>query len=101
MVDITITQQGERQIVKFSGELTTEACQEAVQALAPLQDQDSFDVELDFTDLTYISSSGLRLLLAIYKHQQTIGRRSIVSHLSDHISEVLFMGGFMSLFEKE
>ena len=73
MVDITITEQGERQIVKISGELDNTASRDAVKALAPITEQENYDVEVDCSELKYISSSGLRLLLNIYKHQCTIG----------------------------
>ena len=47
MVDITITEQGERQIVKISGELDNTASRDAVKALAPITEQENYDVEVD------------------------------------------------------
>ena len=84
MVDITITEQGERQIVKISGELDNTASRDAVKALAPITEQENYDVEVDCSELKYISSSGLRLLLNIYK-----------------LKKVLDMGGFLTIFETE
>ena len=101
MFNVSITEKGERQVVKLSGELDNTASRGAEKALAPVMAQADFDVEVDCTELTYISSSGLRLLLNIYKHQHTIGHRAIISHMSDFLKEVLTMGGFLSIFESE
>ena len=88
-------------VVALSGEFDNIACQEAKKALAPLLEQDDHDVEMDCDELTYISSSGLRLFINIYKHQHDIGRRSILTHVSDHVKDVLDMGGFLMLYELE
>ena len=101
MVDITITEQGERQIIKISGELDNTASRDADKALAPIMEQENYDVEFDCSELKYISSSGLSLLLNIYKHQCTIGHRRILSHMDDYIKKVLDMGGFLTIFETE
>ncbi|MBP3219556.1 MAG: STAS domain-containing protein [Prevotella sp.] len=101
MLKITITEQGERQIVKLSGELDNTASRDAVKDLTPVMEQDKFDVEIDCSELKYISSSGLRLLLNIYKHQCTIGRRRILSHMDDYIKKVFNMGGFLTIYETE
>lgn len=101
MVDITITEQGERQVVRISGDLDNAASRDALKALAPVMEQESFDVEVDCSDLKYISSSGLRLMLNIYKHQCSISRRSILSHMDDYIKSVFDMGGFLTIFDAE
>ena len=56
---------------------------------------------LECANLNYISSSGLRLLLNIYRHQRAIGRRSLIAHVKDHVKEVFEVGGFFMLFELE
>lgn len=100
-MNITITEQGERLIVALSGELDNTASRNAEKELEPVMTQDSHDVLIDCEELEYISSSGLRLLLNIYKHQTTIGKRAIVAHLSDYIKDVFSVGGFLTIFEVE
>ena len=56
---------------------------------------------VDCADLTYISSSGLRLFINIYNHQHSIGRRSIIAHAKDNVKDVFEIGGFLMLFELE
>lgn len=100
-MEINITEQTDRLVVTLSGEFDNIACVEAKKKLAPLLEQEGHDVEIDCAGLTYISSSGLRLFINIYKHQHDIGRRNILTHVSDHVKDVLDMGGFLMLYEIE
>ena len=54
---------------------------------------------LDLTDLQYISSSGLRLLLIIRKQAHEKGGAVIIEHVNDEIMNVFRMTGFISMFE--
>ena len=100
-MEIKITEQNDRMVVKLIGELDNMACQTAKKQLAPVVEQEGHDVEIDCAELTYISSSGLRLLINIYKHQHTIGKRSIVTHVQPNVSDVFEVGGFYMLYETE
>ena len=59
------------------------------------------DVVIDCTDLNYISSSGLRILLNIYKHTRTNGHNAILKGLKDDVKEVFQISGFLQLFITE
>ena len=100
-MEINITELNDRMVATLSGELDNMACRKAEKDLAPLMEQGDHDVLIDCTDLDYISSSGLRLLISIYKHQRTIGRRSIIAHIKDHVRNVFEVGGFFMLYEEE
>lgn len=88
-------------VVMLSGELDNTASRDAEKALEPVMAQYDKDVEVDCQALEYISSSGLRLMLNIYKHQSAIGKRAIISHLTDYNREVFLMGGFLTIYEEE
>ncbi len=100
-MDITITEQGERLVVALIGELDNTASRDAEKAMQPVMTQTEHDVLVDCADLNYISSSGLRLLLNLYKHQMDIGKRALLSHLNSYTHEVFLMGGFLTIFEVE
>ena len=100
-MEIKITEKDDRMVATLCGELDNIACRQAEKTLAPLIEQSDHDVQIDCTDLDYISSSGLRLLINIYKHQRAIGRRSIISHIKDHVKDVFEVGGFFMLYEQE
>ena len=56
---------------------------------------------IDCTELEYISSSGLRVLLSILKQAKTVGSRVVLKNVNEVIREVLDLTGFITLFELE
>ena len=82
-----------------SGRLDTPAAVAAQQEINPLQENADKEITLDCTNLEYISSSGLRLLLTIRKEAAAKGGKVIVEHISDDIKKVFMMTGFYNLFE--
>ena len=98
---IDITEQDGRLVAALCGDLDNTASREAEKALAPLFERDDCDILIDCSELDYISSSGLRILLNIYKHVRKTGHKALVSHVDEDVEEVLRLGGFLQLFEKE
>jgi len=86
-------------VALFDGRLDTVASEQTKQDLQPLKDCKGRDIILDCAKLEYISSSGLRLFLAVLKDAKPQGSHVYISHVSDHIREVFTMTGFVSLFE--
>jgi len=100
-MNISIQETDSRIIATLCGEMDTAAAQEAEEALAPLLNSKGKDILIDCTDLEYISSSGLRILLRILKQAQAAGSRVILKNVNDVIRDVLNLTGFMSIFEFE
>ncbi|MBR5654471.1 MAG: STAS domain-containing protein [Prevotella sp.] len=90
-----------RIVVALSGDLDTAACGQVERDLAPLFERDDCDIVVDCAELDYISSSGLRILLNIYKHVRKNGHKAYLRQPSDDVKEVLQIGGFLQLFEQE
>ena len=82
-----------------SGRLDTPAAVAAQQEITPLLKNADKVITLDCTDLQYISSSGLRLLLTIRKEASAKGGKVVIEHISDDIRKVFMMTGFCNLFE--
>ena len=97
----TIQETEERIVAVLSGELDTAAAQETEHALQPLLDSKGKEIVLDCTDLEYISSSGLRVLLAILKQAKAVGSRVVLKNVNEVIRDVLDISGFISIFEIE
>lgn len=83
----------------LSGRLDTPAAAKAQQEITPLLENADKQIVLDLTDLQYISSSGLRLLLIIRKQAHEKGGTVIIEHVNDEIMNVFRMTGFISMFE--
>ena len=97
----TIQETDQKIIATLSGELDTAAAQETERALQPLLDSNGKEIVIDCTELEYISSSGLRVLLSILKQAQLVGSRVVLKNVNEVIRDVLDISGFISLFELE
>lgn len=98
---VTISVQEGRLVVALEGDFDNVASMQAERDLSPVFEQTDCDVVIDSTQLNYISSSGLRILLRIYKHTRGCGHKAILKGLTPGVKEVLQLSGFMSLFVLE
>ena len=53
---------------------------------------------IDFSDLSYISSAGLRVMLGLAKTMQKKDGRLVISSLSPQVKEVFDISGFTTIF---
>jgi anti-sigma B factor antagonist len=67
--------------------------------LKPLYKSDGRDVTIDCTELEYIASSGLRILISILKGAKANGSKVVLKNLNDDIKNVFKLTGFINLFE--
>lgn len=98
-MEVKITQQGDETIVNLIGRLDTPASLEVSKELEPVKENAGGTVVLDCKDLTYISSSGLRIFLSLRKEAAIKGGKVIVRDINDNIRSVFMMTGFLNLFE--
>lgn len=86
-------------LATVSGRLDTPSSVKAQEEIVPLLENADKEITLDCSNLEYISSSGLRLLLTIRKEAAAKGGKVIVEHINDEIKKVFMMTGFFNLFE--
>ena len=98
----TTIQETEKQLIAtLSGELDTAAAMDMESALQPLYESKGRDIVIDCTELEYIASSGLRILLGILKKAKACGSRVVLKNVNDVIREVFELTGFVNIFEFE
>ena len=100
-MNITINELEGRLVAALEGDLDNTASMKAEKSLAPVFECTESDIVIDCTELNYISSSGLRILLNIYKHTRTNGHKAILKGLKDDVKEVFQLSGFLQLFNTE
>ena len=83
----------------LAGRLDTPAAQEITPQMNQLAEEAGGVIVLDCTDLSYISSSGLRIFLTLRKAAAEKGGKVIVRSISNEIRGVFMMTGFLNLFE--
>jgi anti-sigma B factor antagonist len=62
---------------------------------------DITELEIDFKGVDYISSMGLRVLLAAKKEMKSEGIRLIINNIQDSVHEIFEITGFLSLMAQE
>jgi len=88
-------------VATLEGEMDTAAAVEAEEVLKPIYNSNGKDVIIDCTNLEYIASSGLRILLSILKGAKAGGSKVVMRGVNDDIKNVFQMTGFISIFEFE
>ena len=62
-------------------------------------DVEGKDIIIDCTDLTYISSAGLRLFLGILQNAQAKDGHVYIKGINDNVRAVFTITGFSNIFE--
>ena len=88
-------------VATLEGEMDTAAALEVEETLKPLYTTDGKDVIIDCTNLEYIASSGLRILISILKGAKSAGSRVVMRGVNDDIKNVFKLTGFINIFEFE
>lgn len=86
-------------VMYFEGRLDTAAAPQTERDVQVLNECEGHDIILDCSNLEYISSSGLRIFLAILKNSKPKGSRVFIRGLNDDLQQVFAMTGFTNLFE--
>ena len=98
MLNITINEQAGRLIAALVGDLDNVASTQAKRGLEPVFERTDCDIVIDCTELNYISSSGLRIILDVFKHTRSNGHKAILRNLSEDVKEIFDLSGFLQLF---
>lgn len=97
-MEIVKNQNGSKLEVSISGRLDTTTAPELEKELQNLEGVG--ELVLDFSALEYISSAGLRILLATQKTMNKQGKMKI-THANDSIMEVFEITGFIDILDVE
>lgn len=85
-------------ILEISGHLDANTSGQLEKKLISPIDNDTKQIIIDFSDLEYISSSGLRLLLLAAKKLDKIDGKIVLCSMEDFIKEVFDISGFTPIF---
>lgn len=95
MLNINKTVENNTASVSLEGRLDTVTAPELEKALMELI-PNLTELKLDFTDLDYISSAGLRVLLAAQKAMNKQGSMTL-THVNEAVMEILEVTGFTDI----
>lgn len=99
LVELKVENIGEVTVARIEGKLDTQTSTEAQEILRSLIDEGAKKVLIDFEGVAYISSAGLRVLLATAKQLKSAGGDLRISSLNDVAKEVFEISGFIDILK--
>ncbi len=96
-MEISISESGDIRILSFQGNLDTNTAPEAESQINSLIEAGSQQLLVDFEQLEYISSAGLRVLLATAKKLKPGGGDLKICCLNHTVQEVFDISGFATI----
>jgi anti-anti-sigma factor len=98
-MEATIRKDNTNQVTLIlDGRLDTSVTQQTEKEVEPLYDYEDCEVVIDCSRLDYISSSGLRLLMAINQRCSANHCELFIKGLQDKVYDVFQTTGFIHLF---
>ena len=89
---------GEEMVVALRGRLDTTTSQELEAVLEKEEVKENL-VVLEFKELEYISSAGLRLLLSLKKKLEKDNKKLEIRNINDVVKEVFNVTGFINILD--
>ncbi|WP_075556256.1 STAS domain-containing protein [Parabacteroides timonensis] len=88
-------------VISLSGQLDTLSSPDLEKEIMDILEKDVKKVILDGTDLSYISSAGLRLLLILQKKMSQKGGTFVLRNIQSSIMDIFKITGFNSFLTIE
>jgi anti-anti-sigma factor len=99
-MEINITT-GKQTLITINGRLDTVSAPQFEEAIAPILTGEMKEVVVDCAAMDYISSSGLRIFLALLKSAMAKKGNLLLKGMKPEIREVFDMTGFSAIFTIE
>ena len=100
-MEITLNDSGDVKIVRFNGMIDTVTAAEAEAALMQLLSEGHSKILLNFEQLSYINSIGLRVILVVAKQLKRSEGTLRICSLNDPVQEVFDITGFSTILNVE
>lgn len=87
-------------ILRLSGRLDAVTSPPMEQQVGDLiTEKNTYYLLMDFSGISYLSSAGMRMLLATTKRIKALGGKFVLCNVSDNVLDVLKMSGFDTVIE--
>lgn len=96
-MQISVTESGDVRVLSFEGNLDTNTAPDAEGEINGLIEAGSQKLLINFEKLDYISSAGLRILLATAKKLKPAGGNMQICCLNQTVQEVFDISGFSTI----
>ncbi|MEM8502350.1 MAG: anti-sigma factor antagonist [Cyanobacteria bacterium P01_D01_bin.1] len=96
-MEINITTVDKIKVVAVSGDIDASTAPTAQQEILPVA-QESEPILLDLTEVEYMSSAGLRVLLSVYRQVTAKDIPFVLVGLSEELQDTMSVTGFLDFF---
>ncbi|MGA2985409.1 MAG: STAS domain-containing protein [Terriglobia bacterium] len=100
-MDLREEKNGKFLVLGLSGKLDAEGTKMFGERMTQFLDGGERYILLDFTDITYINSSGLHALILVERRLASSRGMLILAGVSDHIQKVLKISGLSSILTRQ
>ena len=97
-MNITHTVIDDKDVLHPQGRIDTLTSPELESALKPLLDKEKIQITLDFQEVSYISSAGLRVIIKAAQKAKAVNGEVALTNLNESVAQVLEITGFQSFF---
>lgn len=97
-MEIVTGKQDGKNIISVKGRLDANTSPELEKTLLAALDAGEKNFIADLSELDYISSVGLRVLLMTAKKAKSAGGKVVLCNLGEHVQEVFEIAGFTAIF---
>ena len=98
-MDITTTRFKRCDLVKASGRVNSQTAPQLAEAFKELQDENRFKIVFDMSQVDFISSAGLRVMIDVQKTCKRENRgEMILAQVPERVYDTLDLAGFVDLF---
>lgn len=94
-----VEEKGDVVVIRLKGRLDAASSPQLEKQINSIIDAGHFKLILNFTQVEYLSSAGMRLMLSISKKLKHLEGKVVACSLSDEVMEVIKMAGFHQVLE--
>ena len=98
---ISAEKSGDALTVQLNGDLNVKTSPSLEQEMATLLTDDVKELIFDFANVEYISSAGLRVLLAMEKKMRRQGGKMKLRNVNPSVKEIIRLAGFLQVMHIE
>jgi len=100
-MEIKLKQENETTVADLIGRIDTNTSADFQKQLEEYYTKEGFSLILDFENLDFVSSAGLRVLLLIQKKANALKGKMVIKNVKPEIQEVFEMTGFSGILTIE
>lgn len=96
-----VTDHHDEVVINVSGRIDTLVAPELEQAVNPFFTREGITLVFDFSEVEYVSSSGLRVVLMAHKHVTSHGGKFLLRNLVPEVRSIIDLTGFSRIMTIE